>query len=136
MIIPSADIFPDRPNRNVKGVPGAASWDIRDAKPRAPGGDAPRKLRAERLVLPDYYIVLDPDAMPVTQKHWWLGVLAGAAPARVVPAGASASAVTEVLGRLAPGRWWPADLESWLRELPRVVPDRAGLPSMATGDGT
>jgi hypothetical protein len=93
-------------------------------------------LRAERLVLPDYYVVLDPDAMPVTQRHWWLGVLAGAAPARVVPAGASASAVTEVLGSLAPGRWWPADLESWLRELPRVVPDRAGLPSMATGDGT
>jgi hypothetical protein len=93
-------------------------------------------LRSERLVLPDYYVVLDPDAMPVTQRHWWLGVLAGAAPARVVPAGASASAVTEVLGSLAPGRWWPADLESWLRELPRVVPDRAGLPSMATGDGT
>jgi hypothetical protein len=90
-------------------------------------------LRSERVVLPDYYVVLDPDAMPVTRKHWWLGVLAGAAPARVVPAGASASAVTEVLGRLAPGRWWPSDVESWLRELPRVVPDRAGLPSTTLG---
>jgi hypothetical protein len=56
-------------------------------------------------------------------------VLAGAAPVRVVPVQASAAAVTEVLGRLAAGRWWPADLEVWLRGLPKVVPDRAGLPS-------
>ncbi|GAB2861084.1 hypothetical protein GCM10027176_74060 [Actinoallomurus bryophytorum] len=89
-------------------------------------------LRSERVVLPDYYVVLDPGEMPVTRRHWWLGVLAGAAPARVVPAGASASAVTEVLGRLSPGRWWPADVEGWLRELPRVVPDQAGLPSKPT----
>jgi hypothetical protein len=92
------------------------------------------ELRAERLVLPDYYVVLDPGEMPVTRRHWWLGVLAGAAPARVVPAGASAAAVTEVLGRLSPGRWWPADVESWLRGLPSVVPDRAGLPSTAPGE--
>jgi hypothetical protein len=85
-------------------------------------------LRSERLVLPDYYIVLDPDDMPVTRRHWWLGVLAGAAPTRVVPARASVSAVTDVLGSLASGRWWPPDLESWLRGLPRVVPDQAGLP--------
>lgn len=84
-------------------------------------------LRAERLLLPDYYVVLDPDDLPVTRRHWWLGVLAGAAPARVVPAPASAAAVADVLGRLAAGRWWPADLDGWLRGLPKVVPDRAGL---------
>jgi hypothetical protein len=86
-------------------------------------------LRADRLVLPDYYIVLEPDDLPPTRRHWWLGVLAGAAPARVVPAAASASAVAGALGTLAAGRWWPSDLERWLRELPRVVPDRAGLPT-------
>ncbi|MGP3961120.1 hypothetical protein ACTWPT_34490 [Nonomuraea sp. 3N208] len=38
---------------------------------------------------------------------------------------------TGVIGGLevAAGRWWPADLEAWLRGHPRVVPDRAGLPS-------
>ncbi|WP_188192136.1 hypothetical protein [Nonomuraea sp. SYSU D8015] len=86
------------------------------------------ELRADRLVLPDYYLVLDPDGMTETWRHWWLGVLAGAAPVRVVPMQASAAAIAEELGRLAAGRWWPADLEAWLRGLPRVVPDRAGLP--------
>lgn len=86
-------------------------------------------LRSDRLVLPDYYIVVNPDDMPVTRRHWWLGVLAGTAPTRVVPAPASVSAVTDVLGRLSSGRWWPTDMESWLRGLPRIVPDRAGLPS-------
>ncbi|GAA3826214.1 hypothetical protein GCM10022226_53700 [Sphaerisporangium flaviroseum] len=84
-------------------------------------------LRAERSVLPDYYIVLDPDDLPVTRRHWWLGVLPGASPARVVPTPASAAAVTDTLGRLSAGRWWPADLEAWLRGLPRVIPDHTGL---------
>lgn len=86
------------------------------------------ELRAERVTLPDYYLVLNPEGMSETWRHWWLGVLAGAAPVRVVPVPASATAVAEELGRLRAGRWWPADLEAWLRGLPRVVPDRAGLP--------
>ncbi|KAB8185861.1 hypothetical protein [Microbispora catharanthi] len=85
-------------------------------------------LRAERLVLPDYYIVLDPDGLTPTRRHWWLGVLAGAAPTRVVPSPASAGAVKETLRGLSAGRWWPADVEGWLRGLPRQVPDRVGLP--------
>ncbi|MEV0391366.1 hypothetical protein [Nonomuraea sp. NPDC050643] len=85
-------------------------------------------LRADRLTLPDYYLLLNPDGLSETWRHWWLGVLAGAAPVRVVPVPASAGAVAEELGRLAAGRWWPADLAAWLRDLPRVVPDRAGLP--------
>lgn len=90
-------------------------------------------LRSDRLVLPDYYIVLNPDELPVTRRHWWLGVLAGAAPARVVPAQASVTAVTDVLGRLSSGRWWPEDVETWLRGLPRAVPDKVGLPSATEG---
>lgn len=84
-------------------------------------------LNAERVLMPDYYIVLDPEDMPPTWRHWWLGVLAGAAPSRVVPADASAVAVADALSRLGAGRWWPADLSGWLRRLPKVVPDQAGV---------
>ncbi|ETK34777.1 hypothetical protein [Microbispora sp. ATCC PTA-5024] len=85
-------------------------------------------LRAERVVLPDYYVVLDPDGLPPTRRHWWMGVLAGAAPTRVVPAPASAGPVRDALRDLSAGRWWPDDVEGWLRGLPRQVPDRVGLP--------
>lgn len=88
-------------------------------------------LRTDRVVLPDYYVVLDPGDMPVTRRHWWLGVLASTAPTRVVPSHASAAAVADTLGRLSSGRWWPDDLEGWLRTLPKVVPDQAGLPGTA-----
>lgn len=70
--------------------------------------------------------------MPVTRRYCWLGVLAGSAPSRVIPAQASAAAVTDTLGRLSSGRWWPADLEGRLRDLPRILPDQVGLPSRAT----
>ncbi|WP_345459278.1 hypothetical protein [Actinoallomurus oryzae] len=93
-------------------------------------------LRSDRLALPDYYVVLDPDDMPVTRRHWWLGALAGSAPSRVVPARASAAAVTDALSRLSSGRWWPSDLEGWLRGLTRAVPDRVGLPSSSGLDPT
>lgn len=79
------------------------------------------------MALPDYYVVLDPEGMPPTLRHWWLGVLAGTAPARVVPAQATVTAVGDALGHLRAGRWWPADLRGWLRGLPKIVPDRAGL---------
>ncbi len=89
-------------------------------------------LRSDRLALPDYYVVLDPEDMPVTRRHWWLGAVADSAPNRVVPSRASSAAVADVLGRLSSGRWWPADLETWLRDLPRTVPDRVGLPRRLT----
>ncbi|MEV4166963.1 hypothetical protein [Nonomuraea dietziae] len=81
-------------------------------------------LREERRVLPDYYVVLEPEELPATERHWWLGVLAGAAPVRVVPSPSSAASVAGTLGRLAAGRWWPRDLDAWLRALPRTIPDR------------
>jgi hypothetical protein len=93
-------------------------------------------LRRETEILPDYYLVLDPEAMPVTRRHWWLGALASVAPSRVVPVASSVGAVRETLGRLPAGRWWPAPVEPWLRGLPRVVPDRIGLPEHGQGSGT
>jgi hypothetical protein len=86
-----------------------------------------RGLRMESALLPDYYIVLDPQDMPATRRHWWLGVLAGAAPSRVVPAPATADSVRAALASLAAGRWWPEPVDTWLRELPRVVPDQVGV---------
>jgi len=85
-------------------------------------------LRSGTALLPDYYLVLDPEALPPTGKHWWLGVLAAAAPSRVVPVAAKASAVRDALPRLPSGRWWPDDTDAWLRDLVRVVPDQVGLP--------
>ncbi|RJL31868.1 hypothetical protein [Bailinhaonella thermotolerans] len=81
-------------------------------------------LRADRAILPDYYVVLDPEDLPPTRRHWWMGVMAAAAPVRVVPAKASAPDVAEALSGLSAGRWWPQDLASWLRALPRTVPDQ------------
>ncbi|GAB3572386.1 hypothetical protein GCM10027445_29650 [Amycolatopsis endophytica] len=85
-------------------------------------------LRGGSALLPDYYLVLDPESLSATAKHWWLGVLAGAAPSRVVPVAPSAAAVREALSRLPAGRWWPDDLDTWLRDLVRTVPDQVALP--------
>jgi hypothetical protein len=83
---------------------------------------------AARPVLPDYYVVLRPEGLPMTRRHWWLGAVAGLAPSRVVPLPAPATAATlaGALARLPAGRWWPDDLADWLRALPRTVPDQAG----------
>ncbi|TDE10963.1 hypothetical protein [Jiangella asiatica] len=83
------------------------------------------RLRTDAVTLPDYYVVLDPDGLADTAKHWWFGVLAGASPNRVVPSAASVGAVRDVLSALAPGRWWPDPPDEWLHGLARVVPDRA-----------
>lgn len=84
-------------------------------------------LRTEAAALPDYYVVLDPDGLGDTAKHWWFGVLAGASPNRVVPAAPSAAAVRDLLGGLRSGRWWPDPPDEWLRGVGRIVPDRAPL---------
>jgi hypothetical protein len=30
---------------------------------------------AARPVLPDYYVVLHPEGLPMTRRHWWLRAL-------------------------------------------------------------
>ncbi|HEX6312167.1 MAG TPA: hypothetical protein VF152_11140 [Acidimicrobiia bacterium] len=84
------------------------------------------RWRAGSIELPDYYVVLDAEGWAPTRRHWFLGVLHGAAPARIVPVGATASEVAGALGRLAAGRWWP-ELDELLAGIDRAVPDRAGL---------
>jgi hypothetical protein len=81
---------------------------------------------AGESVLPDYYIVLDPENIGVAESQWWLGVLAAIAPSRVLPVEATTAAVQRMLGSLPTGRAWPGPA-GWLRELHLQVPDRAGL---------
>jgi hypothetical protein len=83
-----------------------------------------RRWRARSVELPDYYLVLDPEAWPeATRRHWYLGFLHRAAPSRVVPVAGAPSLVAAELGRLPSGRWWPA-LDQLVDGVDRVVPDR------------
>jgi hypothetical protein len=83
-------------------------------------------LRRGDASLPDYYLVLDPEALPPTWKHWWLGVLPEVAPMRVLPTESDFEAVRRQLRRLPSGRPWPESLD-WLDRLTRSAPDRMGL---------
>jgi hypothetical protein len=90
------------------------------------------RWRARSLDLPDYYLVIDPEALSPTLRHWYLGVLGSAAPARVV-AGQPATPVADQLGTLRSGPWWP-ELDRLLDGIDRVVPDQAGdIASRTTG---
>jgi hypothetical protein len=85
------------------------------------------RWRARALDLPDYYVVVSPEGLAPTLRHWYLGVLAGAAPARVV-ALAPSEPITDRLPTLGTGPWWPG-LDRLLDGVERVVPDRAGRSS-------
>ncbi|NYE19436.1 hypothetical protein [Microbacterium immunditiarum] len=81
-------------------------------------------------LMPDYYIVLDPQDVPGTWRHWWLGALGHHAPQRVLasrgPEGPRDAAVRRLLTALPSSRPWP-DPASWLPHLPFEIPDRVGL---------
>ncbi|CAN5134138.1 hypothetical protein BH09ACT1_BH09ACT1_05310 [soil metagenome] len=83
-------------------------------------------LASGALTMPDYYVVVDPDLLSPTWKHWWLGVLAIAAPSRVIPWDDGSSSIARVLRRLPTGRAWPKP-RPWLQDVARSVPDRIGL---------
>ena len=84
------------------------------------------RWRARSLDLPDYYLVVDPERLTATRRHWFLGVLGSAAPVRVVPSRPSQPLVDH-LPDLRPGPWWP-DLDRLLNGVDRMVPDQAGRP--------
>lgn len=84
------------------------------------------RWRARAVELPDYYLLLDPDGWDPTRRHWYLGVLSAAAPARVAPLRA-ADDVPAALRRLPAGRWWPR-LDRLLDGVERQVPDRLVPP--------
>jgi hypothetical protein len=80
------------------------------------------RWRVGSIELPDYYLVLDAEALAPTRRHWYLGVLHRAAPARVVPVAHTVEAA-RALPRLGAGRWWP-DLDELLAGIDRVAPDQ------------
>ncbi|MDQ4069656.1 MAG: hypothetical protein M3203_09355 [Actinomycetota bacterium] len=82
------------------------------------------RWRARSLDLPDYFLLVEPEQLPETKRHWFLGVLGSAAPRRVV-AGRPSSPLVDHLPELRPGPWWPA-LDRLLAGIDRVVPDQAG----------
>lgn len=108
----------------------AAAW-VRRYDEQGPVGelevvvnDTLLRWRAGSIELPDYYLVLDAEHLTPTLRHWYLGVLHQAAPARVSPV-ANADEAEAALPRLSAGRWWP-DLDELLSGIDRVVPDRVG----------
>lgn len=84
------------------------------------------RWRAGSLELPDYYLVLDPEELGDTRRHWFLGHLRDHAPHRVAPAAAAPAALRRELGRLRAGRWWP-ELDRLLADTDRRVPDEVRL---------
>lgn len=81
-----------------------------------------QRWRSRMIELPDYYVLLGPDAWDATRRHWYLGVLSEAAPTRVIPV-AGPGGVPAALRRLPAGRWWPS-LTRLLDGIERRVPDR------------
>ncbi len=81
-------------------------------------------------LMPDYYIVLDPDAADDTWRHWWCGALGFRAPRRVLPAASPATpgdtAMRRLLTALPTSRPWPEPV-TWLPGLAFEIPDRVGL---------
>lgn len=77
-------------------------------------------------IMPDYYIVLGPDSIEGTWRHWWLGALAHRAPSRVLPVEASGTALRARLRALPASRPWP-EPSKWLPHVHFDIPDRVGL---------
>lgn len=80
------------------------------------------RWRVGSIEMPDYYMVLDAESWAPTRRHWYLGVLHAAAPARVVPV-TDPDAAARMLPRLGAGAWWP-DLDDLLGGIEQVVPDQ------------
>jgi hypothetical protein len=106
----------------------AAAW-VRRFDERGPVGelevavaDTLARWRTGSIELPDYYLVLDAEAWTPTRRHWYLGVLHAAGPARVVPI-ANADEAGSALAHLSAGRWWP-DVDVLLTGIEHVVPDQ------------
>jgi hypothetical protein len=86
------------------------------------------RARTGALELPDYYVVVAPEQLDATRRHFWLGLLHRDASARVVPVDPDPTSVLAALGTLAPGRWW-SPLDDLLGDIEHEVPDQIGTPA-------
>ncbi len=100
---------------------GTLELEVETALARFEAGDA---------IMPDYYIVLDPEEAEGTWRHWWCGALGYRAPRRILPAPAPSTprdrAFRRLLAGLPSSQPWP-DPASWLPGLAFEIPDRVGL---------
>ena len=87
------------------------------------------------LSIPDYYIVIDPESLPTTLRHWWLGVVSSAAPVRVIPWRGADAPIAPFLRRLPTSRPWP-EHGTWLRSVTSAIPDRVGIDRASADPGT
>jgi hypothetical protein len=81
-------------------------------------------FEAGERVMPDYYVVLDPESLEPTWRHWWFGALASHGTRRVLPQPAVAGSVRRLLRQLPTAPGWVAP-SSWLPELAFTLPDGA-----------
>ena len=77
------------------------------------------------------FVVHDAEQLGATERHWYLGVLAQAAPRRVVLVDDDHDALVHAVRRLRAGRWWPP-LDRLLEGIDRRVPDQVDLGSRKT----
>jgi len=117
----------------------AAAW-VRHFDEQGPIGElevavaeTTARWRVGSVELPDYYLVLDAESWGATRRHWYLGLLHRAAPARVVPV-TDPEAAARTLPRLGAGAWWP-DLDDLLEGIERVVPDQLSPASESESAG-
>jgi hypothetical protein len=87
------------------------------------------RWRARNLDLPDYYVIVDPEDLRPVLRHWFLGILTAAAPARVRAASASRPVIDQ-LGELPTGPWWPG-VDQLVADIDRILPEQAGGLSVA-----
>ncbi|GAA4684890.1 hypothetical protein [Frondihabitans cladoniiphilus] len=83
-------------------------------------------FKAGERVMPDYYVILEPESLEPTWRHWWFGALAERAPRRVLPQPAAAGSIRRLLRQLPTGPGW-SDPESWLPGLQFTIPDGRGM---------
>ncbi|MDY0908699.1 hypothetical protein [Microbacterium sp. CFBP9034] len=88
-----------------------------------------RLFEAGEALMPDYYVVVGPETIEGTWRHWWLGALAHRAPSRVLPVEASGAALRARLRALPVSRPWPDP--AWLKRVHFDIPDRVGLRDQA-----
>jgi hypothetical protein len=89
------------------------------------------RWRARNLDLPDYYLIVHPEDLRPVLRHWYLGVLGGAAPARVRTASASRPVIDQLDG-LPTGPWWPP-VDRLVTDIDHILPEQAGGSGAATG---
>lgn len=115
-----------RPGSSAGKAPATpVDWKSRSTKSCGVGG-------ARSLELPDYYLLVDAEALPPTLRHWYLGVLAVTAAHRIVVVGPDPVEAVGAVRELTAGRWWP-QLDALLADVDRRVPDALSLGEPATG---